>query len=186
MTASLTRHLEKLCVEIGARPVGSRANDRVADDIRDVFAALGWAVEEQPYACTGWDGAAASLVSGAEALAVEANVFSPRGDATVMVVGNHEFDFGQSVLKKRISQARFPFLGANVEGMPALKPYVIKELDGIRIAIIGVVTEDAPVTTHPKNMEGLKVLPVIETVRKYVRELRKQVDVIICPFSMWA
>ena len=96
-----------------------------------------------------------------------------------MVVGNHEFDFGQSVLKKRISQARFPVLGANVEGMTALKPYVIKELDGIRIAVIGALTEDAPVTTHPKNMAGLKILPVIETVRKYVRELRKQVDIIV-------
>ena len=29
MSASLTRHLEKLCVEIGARPIGSPANDRV-------------------------------------------------------------------------------------------------------------------------------------------------------------
>jgi len=33
-----------------------------------------------------------------------------------MVVGNHEFDFGQEVLKKRISEARFPVLGANVRG----------------------------------------------------------------------
>ena len=96
-----------------------------------------------------------------------------------MVVGNHEFDFGQSVLKKRISQARFPVLGANVEGMAALKPYVIKEVEGVKIAIIGVVTEDAPVTTHPKNMVGLKILPPIETVQKYVRELRKKVDIII-------
>jgi len=42
-----------------------------------------------------------------------------------MVLGNHEFDFGQEVLKKRISEARFPILGANVEGMGALKPFVI-------------------------------------------------------------
>jgi len=96
-----------------------------------------------------------------------------------MVVGNHEFDFGQAVLKKRISQAAFSVLGANVEGMAALKPYVIKEVDGVRVAIIGVVTEDAPVTTHPKNMVGLKVLPPVETVQKYVRELRKDVDVIV-------
>ena len=78
MSTSLARHLEKLCVEIGARPIGSPANDRAADYIRDVFAALGWAVEEQAYACTGWDCAAASLAIGDEALAVEANAFSPR------------------------------------------------------------------------------------------------------------
>ena len=34
-----------------------------------------------------------------------------------MVVGNHEFDFGQDVLRKRISEAKFPVLGANVEGL---------------------------------------------------------------------
>src|SRR4030042_603786 len=45
-----------------------------------------------------------------------------------MVLGNHEFDFGQEVLKKRISEASFPILGANVKGMEGLKPYVIKEL----------------------------------------------------------
>jgi aminopeptidase YwaD len=86
MSASLARHLEKLCVEIGARPIGSPANDRATDYIRDVFAALGWAVEEQAYACTGWDCAAASLVLGDEALAVEANAFSPACDVTAAVV----------------------------------------------------------------------------------------------------
>ena len=86
MSTSLARHLEKLCVEIGARPIGSPANDRAADYIRDVFAALGWAVEEQPYACTGWDCAAASLAVGDEALAVEANAFSPACDVTAPAV----------------------------------------------------------------------------------------------------
>jgi len=86
MSASLTRHLEELCVEIGARPIGSPANDRAADYIRDVFAALGWAVEEQPYACTGWTCAAASLAVGDEALVVEANAFSPACDVTAAAV----------------------------------------------------------------------------------------------------
>lgn len=85
MHTSLTRHLEKLCVEIGVRPIGSAANDRAADYIRDVFAGLGLAVEEQAYPCTGWDCAAASLVIGDELLAVEANAFSPACDVTARV-----------------------------------------------------------------------------------------------------
>ncbi len=80
-----------------------------------------------------------------------------------MVVGNHEFDFGQEVLKKRISEARFPILGANVKGMEGLKPYVIKELEGIKIAVIGVVTEDTPVSTSPKNVMGLEFLSPVTT-----------------------
>lgn len=70
-----------------------------------------------------------------------------------MVVGNHEFDFGQEVLKKRISEARFPILGANVEGVGALKPYVIKELKGVKVALLGIVTEDVPVSTLPAKVD---------------------------------
>jgi 2',3'-cyclic-nucleotide 2'-phosphodiesterase (5'-nucleotidase family) len=43
-----------------------------------------------------------------------------------MVVGNHEFDFGLKAFEKRISEAKFPVLGANVQGLDGLKSYVIK------------------------------------------------------------
>ncbi len=96
-----------------------------------------------------------------------------------MVTGNHEFDFGQEVLKKRVSEARFPVFGANVEGLDILKPYVIKELGGVRIAIIGIVTEETPVSTHPKNVTGLRFNSVEETVKKYIKELKEKSDIII-------
>ena len=96
-----------------------------------------------------------------------------------MVVGNHEFDFGQDVLKERIHEAKFSVLGANVQGLPELKPYVIKDVAGLKIAIIGVVTEDTLVATHPKNVAGLTFLSVSETIEKYVKELRSKVDLII-------
>lgn len=96
-----------------------------------------------------------------------------------MVVGNHEFDFGQGVLKERILEAKFPFLGANVEGLSQIQPYTIKMFEGLKIAIIGVVTEDTPLYAHPKNMVGLKFLSPAETVDKYVKDLRSKVDIII-------
>ncbi|MDD5009327.1 MAG: 5'-nucleotidase C-terminal domain-containing protein [Syntrophorhabdaceae bacterium] len=96
-----------------------------------------------------------------------------------MCVGNHEFDYGKDILRERIAEATFPVLGANVKGMPELKPYTIKELEGLKIAIIGVVTEDTPVATHPGNVEGLTFLSPVATVEKYVRELRGSVDIII-------
>lgn len=96
-----------------------------------------------------------------------------------MVVGNHEFDFGQEVLKERIEEANFPILGANVVGLSELKPYVTKNVDGLSIAVIGVVTDDTPVTTHPKNVTGLKFLSSEETIRKYMQELRKESDIIV-------
>ena len=96
-----------------------------------------------------------------------------------MVVGNHEFDFGQAILKERIGEANFPVLGANVIGLSTLKPYVMKDLEGLTITVIGVVTGDTPVTTHPKNVTGLQFLPPEDTVTKYVRELRGKSDIVV-------
>lgn len=96
-----------------------------------------------------------------------------------MVVGNHEFDFGLQTLKERIAQATFPVLGANVEGFAALKPYVIKNLQGVRIAIIGVVTQDTPVASHPRNVAGLTFTLPESSVRKYLPELKCRADIIV-------
>ena len=96
-----------------------------------------------------------------------------------MVVGNHEFDFGLKTLKERIAQAKFPVLGANVAGLPSLKPYVIKNLQGVRIAIIGVVTQDTPVATHPRNVAGLTFTTPESAVRKYLPELKCRADLIV-------
>lgn len=96
-----------------------------------------------------------------------------------MVLGNHEFDFGQEVLRKRISEARFPILGANVEGLGPILPYLIKEVGEVRVAVIGIVTEDVPLSTHPRNVLGLKFLPPLETVKKFIKELKDKVDLII-------
>lgn len=96
-----------------------------------------------------------------------------------MVVGNHEFDFGQDVLRKRIADASFPVLAANVQGMEGLKPYMLKEISGIKIAVIGVVTEETPLTTHPRNVAGLKFITPENALNKYFKELRQKADVII-------
>lgn len=96
-----------------------------------------------------------------------------------MVLGNHEFDFGQEVLKKRISEARFPVLGANVEGLMPLAPYVIHELKGVRVAILGVVTEDVPLSTHPRNVAGLKFISPMKIIERYIKELKNKVDVMV-------
>ena len=96
-----------------------------------------------------------------------------------MVVGNHEFDFGQKVLLERIKEARFPVLGANVQGLARLKPYVIKTIGGIRVAIIGVVTADTPTTTNPRNVAGLKFLPPEVAVARYLKELKGKADLVV-------
>jgi len=96
-----------------------------------------------------------------------------------MVIGNHEFDFGQDILKKRISESTFPVLGANVLGLEGLKPYVVKEVGDIRVGILGVVAEDTPVLTHPNNVMSLKFVSANEAAERYLPELRKASDVVM-------
>lgn len=96
-----------------------------------------------------------------------------------MVVGNHEFDYGRKVLQQRLKEARFPLLGANVIGLPLLKPYVIKNLQGVRVAIIGVVTADTPTSTHPRNVAGLKFSPSDAAMARCLKELRDQADLVV-------
>jgi 5'-nucleotidase / UDP-sugar diphosphatase len=96
-----------------------------------------------------------------------------------MVSGNHEFDFGQDVLKERIAEAGFPVLCANVEGFSRLKPYLIKEIAGIRFGIIGITTADTPVATHPRNVAGLQFTSPEDALRHYLREVKEQSDIVI-------
>ncbi len=96
-----------------------------------------------------------------------------------MGVGNHEFDFGPALAEKRFSEARFPVLGANVEGLPLLKPYVIKKLGGVKVAIIGVVTEDTHLFAHPRKLAGLKFISPEAALNRYLTKLREEADIIV-------
>jgi 5'-nucleotidase/UDP-sugar diphosphatase len=117
---------------------------------------------------------------------VWANLFQGRSVMAVMnamkfdamVVGNHEFDYGLKVLKERVAQAHFPVLGANVEGLPCLKPYVIKDLQGVKIGIIGVVTRDT-LAGHPGRLGDLKFTTPERAIRKYLPELKGRADIIV-------
>lgn len=154
-----------------------------SDDMRGGIAALAWVCEklkdERPSILLG----AGDMIQGHP----WANLFEGRPVIEVMnamgfdamVVGNHEFDFGVEVLAERVSEASFPILGANVTGLGILNPYTIIEVAGLKVAVIGVVTEDTPTVTHPKNVENLTFLPVAETVARYVGELKDRADIIV-------
>lgn len=96
-----------------------------------------------------------------------------------MTTGNHEFDFGQDVLKQRIRQASFPVLAANLKGFEALQPYTIIRRGGLRIGIIGLVTDDTPETSHPRNTTGLTFTKPLVRAAELVRELRGKTDLIV-------
>lgn len=96
-----------------------------------------------------------------------------------MTTGNHEFDFGQEILKERIRQASFPLLAANVSGLEPLQPYTIINRGGLRIGIIGLVTDETPETSHPRNTSGLIFTSPFGRAAELVRELRTKTDLIV-------
>jgi 2',3'-cyclic-nucleotide 2'-phosphodiesterase (5'-nucleotidase family) len=96
-----------------------------------------------------------------------------------LVLGNHEFDFGQEVLKQRLSEAAFPVLGANVEGLSGIRPYIQKEIGDWKVLIVGVVTEDTPLMTHPANVGGLIFLPPEEALQRLAPEIRAWADLVV-------
>jgi 5'-nucleotidase len=67
-----------------------------------------------------------------------------------MTFGNHEFDRGAGPISEWIALSRFPWLSANIDFAgeptiaPLVKPCLIREIKGEKVAVIGVTTEDTP------------------------------------------
>ncbi len=77
-------------------------------------------------------------------------------DYDIATFGNHEFDYGMEQLKKLIGMAEFDLTASNViytgnkENIFADVPaYIMKEFDGVKVALIGVLTPSSTVTSTP-------------------------------------
>ncbi|AGN17994.1 hypothetical protein J433_10642 [Corynebacterium glutamicum MT] len=85
-------------------------------------------------------------------------------------LGNHEFDQGYSDLVNRVSldgtgSAKFPYLGANVVGgTPAPAKSEIIEMDGVKIAYIGAVTEETATLVSPAGIQGITFTGDIDAI----------------------
>ncbi|HEY0319712.1 MAG TPA: bifunctional UDP-sugar hydrolase/5'-nucleotidase [Pyrinomonadaceae bacterium] len=94
------------------------------------------------------------------------------------VFGNHEFDFGPEVLRERMKESRFGWLGANVVDKKTGKtfadtpPYVIREFEGVKIGIVGLVLPETKVTSRPGP--DLEFQSPCEVARKLVPLMRSR------------
>ncbi|HEX6717857.1 MAG TPA: bifunctional UDP-sugar hydrolase/5'-nucleotidase [Pyrinomonadaceae bacterium] len=107
-----------------------------------------------------------------------------------MTVGNHEYNFGLKVLEKARSEAKFPWLSANTydkaKQQPHYKPYIVKEVAGVKIGILGLTTPGIPNWDNPPNYAGLEFHDPVAEARKWVSILRDQekVDVVVIAMHM--
>jgi len=132
-----------------------------------------------------WQGSALSNLSAGRATIEVMNAI----DFDAAAVGNHDFDWGIATLVERMGEAEFPLLLANVRERasgraPAwARSHVVLERAGLRVAVIGLITEDTPEVTLPSNVATLEFLDAARTADALVAELvPRQADlaVLLC------
>lgn len=111
------------------------------------------------------------------------NVMNQMG-FTAMTAGNHDFNYGYKRLVELNNKANFPIFAANVineNGKNILDSDSIVDVDGTKVGIFGLTTEETKTKSSPVNTEGLTFVNSIETARNEVANLKEQgAQVIIC------
>lgn len=107
-----------------------------------------------------------------------------------MAVGNHEYNFGLKVLEKARSEAKFPWLSSNTyekgTDRTHYEPYLVREVSGVRVGILGLTTPGVPVWENTQNYAGLDFREPVSEARKWVAVLREKerVDVVVISMHM--
>ncbi|PKM55758.1 MAG: multifunctional 2',3'-cyclic-nucleotide 2'-phosphodiesterase/5'-nucleotidase/3'-nucleotidase [Firmicutes bacterium HGW-Firmicutes-5] len=100
-----------------------------------------------------------------------------------LTTGNHDFNYGQARLLELQAETDFPLLAANVikaDNSMLLDDYVIKEFEGVKVAIFGLATPETTYKTHPDNVEGLTFEDPTVTAQRMVDLLTPMADIIVC------
>jgi 5'-nucleotidase / UDP-sugar diphosphatase len=110
------------------------------------------------------------------------------------VVGNHEFDWGVEPFHKALQRSEMPVLAANtlLEGKRAgeisdathplakIQPFILKDLAGIKLAIIGITTPGMSFWLPPEFTRGIDFQQPVESVRRAIGRARSEgVDAIV-------
>ena len=102
----------------------------------------------------------------------------------IATMGNHEFDYGMDQFNKLVEKADFDYISCNFvdkDGNPVLKPYVIKDVDGVKIAFVGISTPKTITTSTPtyfQDGEGNYIFGFLqdETGEKLYTAVQNAVD----------
>ena len=104
------------------------------------------------------------------------------------IVGNHEFDWGIETFLNALQRSAMPVLAANtvLNGKPAgassesehpfakIQPLIIKEIAGIKLAVIGVTTPGMPFWLGPEFTRGIEFQNPVEPVRRAIAKAKDE------------
>ena len=95
----------------------------------------------------------------------------------VSALGNHEFDWGLDTVTAP-GIAGYPVVCSNLfykgTGKHVFEPYEIFEIDGVKIAVVGAVTEELPIVVLPGYVKDYDVGGIVDNVRQAAREAREK------------
>ncbi len=87
-------------------------------------------------------------------------------------IGNHDIETGHPVYDRFKNEINFPWLAANAintnNGETYFQPYQMFEIDGVKIAVLGMITPAIPKWLPPKIWSGIEFLDMVETAQKWV------------------
>ncbi|MCD4499397.1 bifunctional UDP-sugar hydrolase/5'-nucleotidase UshA [Chromobacterium vaccinii] len=103
-----------------------------------------------------------------------------------MAVGNHEFDKPVPVLMQQRKWINFPMLSANIyqDGKRMFDPYAMFNLGGVKVAVMGLTTDDTAKMVNPAQIKGIEFKSPIAEAAVLVPELRQQADIVIAATHM--
>ena len=100
-----------------------------------------------------------------------------------LTLGNHEFGFGMDNFLALEKKANFPVLCANIldakSGGYLFKPYIIKEFDGVKIAIFGLTSHTLFYNSTAADLKRIKFVDKNEAYAKILPEMKEKSDYII-------
>jgi 5'-nucleotidase / UDP-sugar diphosphatase len=103
------------------------------------------------------------------------------------VIGNHEFDWGIEPFTSALQKSAMPVLGANttLDGKPAgscsdsdpfakVQPFIVKEMEGIKVAIIGITTPGMSFWLPREFTRGIDFQYPVEPVRRAIAKAKRE------------
>lgn len=104
-----------------------------------------------------------------------------------MTIGNHEYDILESKMTETLKTAKFPIISTNIvkknttELVDYVRPYVIFEKMGVKIAVIGLTTTDTKIMSFSENIKNVDFTDEKEALLKYIPIVREKekADVVI-------
>ena len=94
------------------------------------------------------------------------------------VTGNHDFNFGLKNQTAARKTAHFPWISSNIKtepgaGVPPFAPWLIKNVAGVRVAIVGITTPRIPTWDPPEHYRGYRFENGLDAAAEAVKQVRE-------------